>query len=335
MKKGALLLAATVLAIGIALALFASTEGGSQLLRAQLQRVVDKVDSVVGRRLDRTTAALAEREALRAADGDGLVFLHHSCGRDWLNSGLLIRLLARPYLETVRSITYGTEVAPDAGRPDSLRGEHPPGHYTDMRHWLPWFNDYLGGVLRFGRSQGQHRIVVFKSCFPNSNILTDEGSPDPFAERKSAANYQAVFRHPDSPVGLYRRAGVDYRPLEAVFAAHPETLFVMVTAPPRHYGPPDASTDDEAARARAFNRWLEHEWLPAYGAAHPGLDNVAVYNWFEKLAYPPEHPHHPGRLLFRYGGLKDSHPNRRADRETAEDFVQWLDGVWAEFAQAR
>ena len=173
---------------------------------------------------------------------------------------------------------------------------------------------------------------MFKSCYPNSNIQAHEGPIDPFSEHRSVPNYQAVYRHPDGPRAVYLRSEEVYRPLEQIFAEHPETLFIAVTAPPRHYGPPDATTDEEAARARAFNDWLENDWLNAYRQAHPGLDNVAVYNWWNFLAYPADHPHHPGRLMYRYGGSKnDSHPNRTGDKESVPDFMPWFDGVWSTF----
>ena len=102
---------------GLALAITAATEGGRQLLRAQFQRVTDKIDATLGRWLDRNAEDDARETSLRNADGEGLVFLHHSCGADWLSSGLHLALLGHEAVETVRSITYGVDVPPDAGPP--------------------------------------------------------------------------------------------------------------------------------------------------------------------------------------------------------------------------
>jgi len=63
-----------------------------------------------------------ERPAAEEArsGGDDVLFIHHSCGENWLNSGLHEALLAKDYVDERNDITYGVDMAPDAGRPDSL-----------------------------------------------------------------------------------------------------------------------------------------------------------------------------------------------------------------------
>ncbi len=274
----------------------------------------------------------------RARNGAGLIFLHHSCGNDWLLKGLDAKLLAKSYIGTSCGITYGTDVAPNAGRPDSLRADNPPGHYTDMYHWVRWFNDYFEGIQSFGREAGRNNIVMFKSCFPTSNIAPDgDEAGDPFSLMQTLANYKAVFRHPGGTNKTYAREGVPYNSLAQVFAENPGTLFIPVTAPPRHYAPEDASTDAEAARARAFCNWLKGDWLAAYNTANPGMNNVAVFDWFDVLAYPADDPNLPNRLRAEYGGNQgDSHPNRLADNTSAKIFAgdagSFLDKAWKAYA---
>ena len=273
------------------------------------------------------------------ATTDDLVFIHHSCGRNWLNSGLDAALLAKSYIDERNDIYYGTTMSPDPGRPASLGST--PGDHTDMQHWILWFNDYFEGIRTHGSATGFNRIIMFKSCFPNSNVSATGTEPgDPFSGTRTLANYKAVYRHPAGPGGTYTRDGVTYKPLEDIFAEHPAILFIPVTAPPRHYAPTDATNDAEAHRARLFNNWLKNVWLADYNAAHPGLNNVAVFDWFDVLTYPDDHPAHPNRLREEYGGTSgDSHPNTQANQDSTAIFAtdpdNFIDAAWASFHSNR
>jgi hypothetical protein len=292
----------------------------------------------------------------RAADQsrDGLVFIHHSVGANWLAAGLDDALLAKPYVQERNDIYYGTRLAPDKGRPASLGAV--PGDFTDMDHWILWFNDYLLGVKgyhnttdlpervlrRFGiryDSGTFNRIVMFKSCYPLSDIAGEGTAPgDPFSPEKTLANYQALYRHAAGPGHSYTREGYTYYPLEEIFAANPDVLFIAVTSPPLHYAPDDATNDANAARARQFTAWLKNEWLPAYNAANPGVNNVAIFDLFDVLANPAGDPEHPNRLQAAYGGESgDSHPNWEGNRAATTAFAagpnNFLDEAWRLFME--
>ena len=266
---------------------------------------------------------------------DDLVFIHHSCGEDWLNNSLHTSLLAKSYIDERNDITYDTSMAADSGRPASLGGT--PGDNTDMWHWILWFNDYLGRVKTYGCADGVNRIIMFKSCYPASDIWDDGTGPgDPFDSNEVLVNYKAVYRHASGAGNTYNHSGYTYRPLEDIFAANPGTLFIPVTAPPRHYAPPHGTDNAVAHRARVFNNWLKNTWLAAYNAAHPGLDNVAVFDWFDVLAYADTHGTHPNRLKQEYGGASgDSHPNVAADNFSTQVFAtnptNFIDSAWAAF----
>ncbi len=290
-----------------------------------------------------------------AAQGapDDLVFIHHSVGANWLAGGLDAALLDRPFVDERNDIYYGTTLSPDEGRPASLGDV--PGDLTDMHHWILWFNDYLEGVKMY-HSYGSrvdraldsvglapetgtfNRIVMFKSCYPNSQLAGEGVEPgDPVSAEKTLANYQAIFRHPDGPGQSYSRDGYSYRPLEDVFAANADVLFVVVTPPPLHYAPADATDDASAARARAFASWLAEEWLPAYDAAHPGVNNVAVFDLFDVLATAADDAEHPNRLQAAYGGHSgDSHPNAAGNEAATAAFAggpgSFIDATWQAFA---
>ncbi len=276
---------------------------------------------------------------------DDFIFIHHSCGNDWLKRGLHEALLAKPYVAGRNDICYGADVQPDAGRPDSLRYDGKvPGDRTDMYHWIRWFNDYLGSVKQRTRETGHvNRVVMFKSCFPLSHVeaVGEAAAGDPFNPKRTVANYQAIFRHPQGATAVYERDGATYRPLEQIFAENPDTLFIYVTAPPLHYAPHDPSSNAAAANARQFNNWLKNDWLKAYQQRNPNLHNVAVFDWFDVLAYPADHAEHPSRLRAEYGGeAGDSHPTEEADRLSARIFAgggqggakDFLDDVFERFA---
>jgi len=261
---------------------------------------------------------------------DDLIFIHHSCGQNWLNNSLHAALLAKDYIDERNDITYGTTLNPDNGRNATLGGT--PGDNTDMNHWILWFNDYLNGILNHGCANGENKIVMFKSCYP-ANAITGQGvGGDPFSGEKTSRNYRAVFTYADGATP-YTFNGKQYQPLEIIFSQHPNTLFIFVTAPPLCWS--DTNTV-EASNARKFYTWLKDDWLVSYNTANPGLNNVAIYDWFDFLAYDNDHATHPNMLKNEYGGNSgDSHPNALANQQSTIDFCtgfgNFLDAVWEAF----
>ncbi len=260
---------------------------------------------------------------------DDLVFIHHSCGKNWLDNSLHAALLAKDYIDERNDIYYNTDVNPDTGRPDSLGPK--PGDNTNMNHWILWFNDYLEGVKDHGCADGFNKIIMFKSCYPISNIIANGTEPgDPFSSTQTIVNYKAVYRHPNGPGNNYTHNSYTYQPLEDVFADNPDVLFIPVTAPPLCY---NCTNDENAHRARVFNNWLKNEWLDDYNDDNPGLNNVAVYDWFNFLANPDDHPTYPNRLKAEYGGTtSNSHPNALANQQSTQDFAtnpdNFIDTKW-------
>jgi len=269
---------------------------------------------------------------------DDLVFIHHSCGSNWLSNSLNAALVAKTYIDERNDITYGTDVAPDSGRPDSLASD--PGDSTNMNHWVKWFNDYLGGVKSHGCADGVNKIIMFKSCYPISNMGGDGTEPgDPFVPTPSPTstqtitNYKAVYRHPSGAGNTYSTGGYNYYALEDIFAANPDTLFIPVTAPPLCN---TSTTNANAYRARAFNEWLKNEWQASYNAANPGLNNVAVFDWFDVLASDNDAAYYPNRLKEVYGGgTTDSHPNSTGNADSTVVFAtgtdNFIDGAYDAF----
>lgn len=290
-------------------------------------------------------AAEPAEQAAEPAESSGikLVFVHHSSGENWLadeNGGLGLALMDWGYFVSDTNYDWGPGAA-DLG---------PIGSYTDTGHWWTWFvgpdsdavlealfneSEQHAGYTRLPDDPGgENVIVMFKSCFPNSGL---DGSPDdpptagenPLRGLDAWSGYQTVA----NAKGIY----VD---LLEVFAAHPDKLFVAITAPPLHE---DETSPEQASNARAFNRWLVEEWLADYP-----LPNVAVFDFYNVLTSnggsPDEHDagsdsgnHHrleDGEVQYvtdqsgdtsAYAYPGDSHPTAAGNRKATEEFLPLLD----------
>ena len=248
-----------------------------------------------------------------------LLFIHHSCGATLMadkgekkgeyclypshpNGGGL-RSLLKQNNYNVHEATYGSKIGQD----------------TDINHWHAKFRDHMDIILKTDLQDELHtddalnNIVVFKSCYPNNNIIADGTSPgDPDSDVKTLANYKTA-----------------YNSLLPYFKEHPETLFVAMTAPPivkpwmNSYkemllnligkGP-----EEIGRRARVFNNWIkdvETGWLKDYD-----LKNVVVFDLYDILTGEGEsnwtkYPTRDG---------KNSHPNSEGNTKAATEFINFI-----------
>jgi hypothetical protein len=208
-----------------------------------------------------------------------LIFVHHSTGGNWLadpdtnsgsdnpGGGLGRALMNNNYY--VSATNYGWEVGGDA-----------IGDRTDIPNWPEWFtgthrDDIMAALYaetgqyfqdygtwpRMGTDPGaQNEIVMFKSCFPNSDLYGNPTDP-PLStpnDQYTVANAKAV-----------------YNDILTYFEARQDRLFVVITAPPLAAG---ETNSDRAANARAFNNWLMNDWLDGYA-----YNNVAVFDYYNVL----------------------------------------------------
>jgi Viral BACON domain len=210
-----------------------------------------------------------------------LIFIHHSTGGNWLADpngdgpygGLGNAMMNNNYFVSATNYGWG---------PNGI------GDRTDIVNWPEWFTgpdrDAITTAVYMETGQsflgygpwsrlavdpgGQNEIIMFKSCFPNSNLY---GSPldSPLAEPNdwecSVANAKAVYNN-----------------LLTYFTSRQDKLFIIITAPPlsinNYPDDPDLSPAARAANARAFNNWLVFDWLSGY--AHK---NVAVFDYYNVL----------------------------------------------------
>ncbi len=198
------------------------------------------------------------------------------------------------------------------------------GEETDICHWNRKFRDSMEEMLvtrqqdeRFSDGT-KNKIVIFKSCFPNSWITSEGKEPgDPDSCEKTTANYKAA-----------------YHVLLKYFRTRPDTLFVVFTAPPLAepflftkdkimntvktiVGRPD-TVDKIGHRTRSFNNWLkdvENGWLKDYE-----LNNVVVFDYYDVLTGYGK----SDWSLYPTQGGRDSHPSSVGQTKSAQTFVPFL-----------
>jgi hypothetical protein len=199
--------------------------------------------------------------------------------------------------------------------PDSI------GDRTDITNWPEWFTGpkrdrYLNAL--YGESEkhapysrplsdpgGKNRIIMFKSCFPNSNLEGNSDDPPVRGQGLTVKNAKAI-----------------YNELLAFFATRPHTLFVVITAPP-------VQDNTHGANARAFNTWLVRNWLSGYKG-----NNVAVFDFYNVLTGPDNHHRfHNGAVQYitdrgkntlYYPTNGDDHPSPAGNRKATKEFVPLL-----------
>ena len=141
----------------------------------------------------------------------------------------------------------------------------------------------------------QHEVIIFKSCFPNSAIKSD----------------QMLDQYKKWLLGIRK-----------IIDQHPDKIFIPFTLPPLH---PLATNIEEANRARKFADWLKSS---EYLAGHP---NIYVFDLFDLLA---DSSTNMLRLDFqRNSNNRDSHPNRKANRTIGPILVDFIDTVITNYCE--
>jgi hypothetical protein len=199
-----------------------------------------------------------------------LIFIHHSCGENWLadeNGGLGIALRNNHYFISDTNYGWG---------PDSI------GDNTDIGHWWTWFRGpqsatYLSALYAESGQHaaysrlpddpgGENQIIMSKSCYPNSELQGSPSAPVPPIGSNPLRGQESGSEHHT----ISNAKGI-YNDLLPYFASRQDKLFVVITAPP-------VQSDAWANNARALNTWLVEEWLTGY--PH---NNVAVFDFYNVL----------------------------------------------------
>lgn len=250
-----------------------------------------------------------------------LLFIHHSTGGQLLadkgpdvgtnciykshpNGGGLRHLLEQNnYI--VHEASYGSII----------------GDKTDICDWRVKFKEHMSEILTCKNQDERlpdgtkNQVVMFKSCFPNSYIISDGDLPgDPDSKIQTSANYKAT-----------------YNALLEYFRKQPGTLFIVITAPPLVQPKPNrlkesmksllgrADTIEKIGpRVREFNNWLkdvERGWLKDYK-----LKNVVVFDYYDALTNQGQ----SDWSLYPTGDGTDSHPSSEGNFKAAQEFIPFI-----------
>jgi hypothetical protein len=232
-----------------------------------------------------------------------LTFIHHSTGSLWVQAGygdLGAGLNAANFFVTETDYGWASTALP-AGCAS------PIGDHTDTVDWPCWFNDttmpsvYSNAhhedypVNTMSDPGGENEIIMFKSCFPNSDVgsdITDE---------------QALYNN-----------------LLTYFAAHADKMFVLVIPPPMQ-------SISDPARTRELANWLadrRNGWLKGYSS-----NNVFAFDYYNVLTHPDNHHSvingYERHVIANsqntlYYPTADDHPSATGQQKAAAEFVPLL-----------
>jgi hypothetical protein len=201
--------------------------------------------NAVGSNTAQTTVTVALTGTIRIA------YLHHSTGGNVWSGGV-------PEFFDTYNTDHGTDYQIGEHNYPDTGGGYPWANYPHD-YWNLWVN-HTGtsqdrGELNLDQLAAQYDVIMFKHCFPVSNIQSDSdcGTASVSSECKSVANYQA-----------------QYEALKVRMHGFPNKKFVVWTGAALIQG---ATTQEEAGRARDFFNWVKTTWDV------PG-DNIFVWDFW-------------------------------------------------------
>jgi len=221
----------------------------------------------------------------RISTGDEMkiIFLHHSTGRAVWDGG--VKQWFRDYNKAEGKKHEISEM--------EFPREKPYGwNNYPYDYWNIWVRNagpgkYMGEPTLEILTK-KYDMIVFKHCFPVSEILPDTGNPDIASSEKRLENYK-----------------LQYAALKEKMRSFPGTKFLVWTGAALVR---QRTSPEQGEAAREFARWVAQEW------DEPG-DNIFVWNFFGLET-------EGGTFLQdRYAKSEtNSHPNESFAREAARLF---------------
>jgi hypothetical protein len=167
-------------------------------------------------------------------------------------------------------------------------------------------NNSQSGVECIGSLTAKYDVIIFKHCFPGAGIDSDRATSSVSSSSKTLGNYK-----------------LQYRALREMMDKYPENKFIVWTLAPLHR---NATSPDDAARARQFVDWVKSVWLTEDGRNHP---NIFVFDFWGIVAETNPAPANGlvNCLKYYYEGShtgNDSHPNAAANNAAGPLFAQFI-----------
>lgn len=217
-----------------------------------------------------------------------VLFIHRSVGHNLIEDGGMYELVSKAspmfsftdYDHNLGVLTVAS------GKKQTLNYVFPGGDTKPFDYAQLFSHDVPSEYAPIRDEFLHYDVIVIKSCYPNSNLRSDN-------ELESVkASYASI---------------TDF------FAQLPSKQLVIMTSPPLV---PIRTTKSAATRARALSNWLTHTTFAT---------NISVFNFFDLLATEENKPG-ANRLKREYRRWLpvDSHPNKRASQEIAPLFVDFI-----------
>ena len=219
-----------------------------------------------------------------------ILFLHHSVGRViWIgNTDTRIKTLTRKFSDRLAKGELPILF-------DRYNREHKTGYRIEDQifpkstpyGWNNFPYDYYNIWIRHQGPEPymeeptlemltkENQVIIFKHCFPVSNIEADEGPGEIDSDRKTLPNYK-----------------LQYLALRDKLHSFPDTKFILFTGAAQTES---IISEEEAGRTREFFQWVMDQWdLPG--------DNIYLWDFYtletegglylkEEYAAAPDDPH--------------------------------------------
>lgn len=213
-----------------------------------------------------------------------IIFLHHSTGGRIWSGGV-------PQLIKEYNLNNGTNYQISEQNYPSTKGGYPWSNYPYDYYnlWVKHTGDSEDRKeLNLDQIAANFDVIIFKHCFPVSEIKADTGKPDISSSRKSLENYK-----------------LQYSALRDRMLQFPGKKFIVWTGAALSE---DSTTPEQAARSKEWADWVRKEW-------DKSGDNIFIFD-FEQLETE-------GGLYLKYpSSNKDSHPDTNLSKTAASEFVK-------------
>jgi len=230
-----------------------------------------------------------------------ILFLHHSTGRVIFNAGeetnSFIRKIFSPpayvsqWFEDYNNNNGTQYVITEQFFPkkEPYGWKNYPYDYYNI--WVknageqPYLNEPTLEILA-----KQYDLIIFKHCYPVSDIQDDIGKPDINSAERRVENYK-----------------LQYLALKEKLLEFPQTKFLIWTGAAQVEA---NATKEQAQRARSFFDWVKNDWDTSH-------DNIFLWDFYELET--------EGGLFLKQENarsLNDSHPGKSFSQRAAPLFCQ-------------
>ena len=182
------------------------------------------------------------------AEESRIVFLHHSTGGNLCEEGKVSQWFDDYNSIHDTSYQFLTRSYP------GLKPE--PMFNYPYNYWNLWVNGACQLSSQHDRPcldklTREYDVIIYKHCYPGSDIQKDTGFSQVDSDHKSLENYK-----------------LQYRALRDIMDGYSNTIFIIWTLPPRNR---IATTQKHATRSSKFVKWVKNDFLSEDKKKHPNI----------------------------------------------------------------